>query len=140
MEAVLKGMVSKLLDLAYKVRYIMRRSVENRNARLIPFCERRIKMLERVYQAGLIKRIKRRLIGAIVLKTNPDYIQGIPDLLVLYDDKWAALEVKRFADSHRQPNQDYYINLMNEMSFAAVIYPENEEVVLDAMECTFRDN
>lgn len=87
-------------------------------------------MLERDYQSGLIKRIKDILPGCIVLKTDPTYIQGLPDLLILYKDRWAALEVKRSANASRRPNQEYYVDTLNSMSFSSFIFPENEEEVL----------
>lgn len=89
---------------------------------------------ENRYQAGLIKRIEARFPGCIVLKNDPDYIQGIPDLLVLFDGKWAALECKRSSNAKHRPNQDYYVERMNSMSFASFIFPENEKRVLDEME------
>lgn len=92
---------------------------------------------ENKYQAGLIKRIKERFEGAIVLKNDSSYIQGIPDLTVFYKDRWAALECKKEKNAHHQPNQDYYISKMNEMSFARFISPENEEDILDEMEHAF---
>ncbi len=92
---------------------------------------------ESLYQSGLINRIKDRFPGSIVLKNDARYIQGIPDLLVLYEEYWAALECKRDRRAHRQPNQSYYVARMNHMSFARVISPENEEEVLDEMEQTF---
>lgn len=76
--------------------------------------------------------------GAMVLKNDPNYIQGIPDLTVLYCDKWATLEVKRSENASHQPNQDYYVGLMNQMSFSGFIYPENKEVVLDELQRAFR--
>lgn len=91
-------------------------------------------MRESKFQADLIKEIKSRLPGAIVMKNDPNYIQGIPDLTVLYKNKWACLECKKGAHEHKQPNQDYYISKMGEMSYAAFIYPENKEDILDAME------
>lgn len=91
------------------------------------------KVTEAVFQASLIKRIKKLLPGAMVLKNDPNYIQGIPDLLILYKDRWAALEVKRSATAKHRPNQDYYVNLMNSMSFAEFIFPENMRRVLDAL-------
>jgi hypothetical protein len=90
--------------------------------------------LEREYQAGLIKRIKTRFPGSIVLKNDPGYQQGIPDLIVLHGDFWAALEVKKSANETPEPNQPYFIELMDGMSFAAFIYPENEEEILDAIQ------
>ena len=94
--------------------------------------------LESQFQASLIKKIKLLFPGSVVLKNDSGYIQGIPDLLILFEDCWAALEVKRDKDSKRQPNQEYYIDLFNRMSFAAFIYPENEEEVLHALQQAFR--
>lgn len=98
------------------------------------------KTLERDFQAKLIKEIKERFVGSIVLKNDSSYIQGIPDLLVLYGDKWFALEVKRSETASHRPNQEYYVGKMDEMSFARFVYPENKETVLDEMEHTFRSS
>ena len=87
-------------------------------------------MNERDFQAWLIKVIKQKLPGAIVLKTDPTYIQGLPDLLILYGCTWAALEVKKSATASRQPNQEYYIQTMDNMSFARFIHPDNADEVL----------
>lgn len=94
-------------------------------------------MYERSYQTGLIQRISRCLPGCVILKNDTDYIQGIPDLLVLYQDRWAMLEVKASEDSPIRPNQEHYIEKFNGMSFAAFVYPENEEAVLNALQYTF---
>ena len=94
-------------------------------------------MLEAYYQSKLKKRIKERFPGAIVLKTDPSQLQGAPDLLILHKDKWAALEVKKSSKATKQPNQEYYVNKMNDMSFSSFIFPENEEEVLNAMERSF---
>lgn len=90
-------------------------------------------MLENRFQANLIKELKEMFVGCIVMKNDSSYIQGIPDLLVLYNDKWAALECKKNAWAARRPNQEYYVELMDEMSFASFIYPENKDEVLDAL-------
>lgn len=89
---------------------------------------------ENAYQGELIKRIKSRIPGSFVLKNDPDYIQGIPDLLILYKDRWAILEVKRSKNEKHRPNQDYYIDMFGEWSYASFVYPENEEVVLNELE------
>lgn len=89
--------------------------------------------LERDFQAKLIKEIKNIFPGCIVMKTDPTYIQGLPDLLILNKDKWAALEVKRSEKASKRPNQDYYVDKMDSMSYASFIYPENKEDVLDEL-------
>lgn len=94
-------------------------------------------MLESKFQAQLIKKIKNRFEGAIVLKNDSSHIQGIPDLLILCNDRWAALECKKSKTASRRPNQEYYVSKMNDMSFASFIYPENEEEVLDAIQRSF---
>lgn len=86
---------------------------------------------ENIYQRSLIKRLKKEFPGCIILKNDPNYIQGIPDLLLLVGDRWFALEVKRSASATHRPNQDYYIDRMNEMSAAYYVYPENEDEVID---------
>jgi hypothetical protein len=86
--------------------------------------------LERDFQAKLIKELKMIFPGCIIMKNDSSYIQGIPDLIILFEDKWAALEVKKSATASHRPNQEYYVELMDDMSFAKFIYPENKEEVL----------
>ena len=94
-------------------------------------------MNENVFQAFLIKEIKKRFTGAYVIKTDPNYIQGLPDLLILYKGHWAALEVKKKLTASHQPNQDFYIREMNKMSYATFVAPENYKEVLDDLQSTF---
>ena len=96
-------------------------------------------MIESKFQKDLKKEIKGRFPGCMVLKNDPTCIQGVPDLLILYKDKWAALEVKRSANASHQPNQDFYVEKMNSMSFSSFIFPENKEEVLNAMARSFND-
>jgi len=93
--------------------------------------------LERDFQAKLIKELKKRFEGCMVMKLDPDYIQGIPDLLVLYKNKWATLECKKSAKASKRPNQEHYVKIMNDMSFSAFIFPENKEEVLDELQQSF---
>ena len=93
---------------------------------------------ERHFQARLIKELKERFEGCMVMKLDANYIQGIPDLIVLYRDKWAVLECKKTNKARRQPNQDYYLKKMGEMSFSSYISPENKEEVLDELQQTFK--
>ncbi len=95
-------------------------------------------MLESKFQGALIKEIKERFPGSVVMKTDPNYIQGFPDLLILFRKHWAALECKRKERAHVQPNQEFYIDFLNNMSFASFIQPENKIEVLNAMERSFQ--
>lgn len=95
-------------------------------------------MLESRFKTELIKELEKIFPGCIVLHLDPTEIQGIPDLLILYKDRWAALEGKKNARAAIRKNQDYYVNLMNDMSYAAFIYPENKEEIIDELQQTFR--
>jgi hypothetical protein len=92
---------------------------------------------EASYQASLIKKLKDLFPGCVVLKNDSGYLQGIPDITVLYRDKWAVLEVKASADSPERPNQKYYIDKLDSMSYSAFICPENEKAVLHDLQQTF---
>ena len=94
-------------------------------------------MLERDFQRDLIKEIKEIFPGSIVLKNDANYIQGFPDLTIFYKDKWATLECKKSRNAEQQPNQEYYVDKTNEMSFSAFIFPENKEEVLNELQQTF---
>lgn len=94
---------------------------------------------ESQFQANLIKKLKGLFPGCYILKNDPNYIQGIPDLTILFGAKWATLEVKRERDAPHRPNQNYHVDNMNNMSFSAFIFPENEEEVLNELQQTFRE-
>jgi 3-hydroxymyristoyl/3-hydroxydecanoyl-(acyl carrier protein) dehydratase len=76
--------------------------------------------------------------GCIVLKNDPNYLQGIPDLTIFWHDRWATLEVKKAANASHQANQDYYVSKMDQMSFSRFIYPENKKEVLHELQQSFR--
>ena len=99
---------------------------------------KRMRKLERQFQRELIKELKARFKGCLVLKNDAGYIQGIPDLLILYKNKWAALECKMHGSASKRPNQEYYVESMNKMSCARFICPENNEEILDELSKTFR--
>lgn len=94
--------------------------------------------LERNFQPELIDQIKSEHEGCMVMKLDSGYIQGIPDLLVLHNDKWAVLECKRSEKAIKQPNQEYYVNKMNDMSFSRFVYPENKDEVLNDLRKFFK--
>lgn len=95
-------------------------------------------MLENKFKTKLIKELEDIFPGCIVIHTDPNETQGLPDLIILYNDKWAALEGKKSSNASHRPNQDYYVDLMNDMSYAAFIYPENKEEILYELQQTFR--
>ncbi len=94
--------------------------------------------LENKFQADLIDDLEDLFPDAIITKLDANHIQGIPDLLILKGKKWAVLECKRSETAPFRPNQEYYVEKMNNMSFAAVIYPENKKEVLDELQSALR--
>lgn len=93
--------------------------------------------LENKYKSELRQRISDRFPGCIILKNDEQLISGIPDMTILYGPYWAVLEVKRNARAPFEPNQEHYLEYLNGMGFASVIYPEIEEEVLDAIQRAF---
>jgi hypothetical protein len=90
-------------------------------------------MLENKFKQDLNKEIQTMFPGCIITHLDPTEIQGIPDLLILHKDKWATLEGKKNAKASARPNQPYYVELMNRMSFSRFIYPENKDEVLSEL-------
>jgi hypothetical protein len=93
---------------------------------------------EATYQRKLIEKLEAMFPGCVIVKNDPQYRQGFLDLTLLYGRKWASLEVKASASSKHQPNQEHFVQVLDNMSFAAFIYPENEEEVLSALQQAFR--
>jgi hypothetical protein len=95
-------------------------------------------MLENKFKTKLVKELKEMFPGCMVVHTDPNEIQGVPDLLILYEKKWASLEGKKTSTSSHRPNQKYYVDKMNDMSFSRFIYPENKEEVLHELQQAFQ--
>lgn len=95
-------------------------------------------MKETKFEKYLVDKIHREFPGSFVIKTDPSYLQGFPDRLILYNTRWACFEVKRTINSPFQPNQQYYIDLLNQMSFATVVSPETQEDFFDEIQRTLR--
>ena len=95
--------------------------------------------LESKFQKELMDEIKDRYHRCIILKNDSGYIQGFPDWTILYKDKWAVLEAKRNDKASHQPNQEYYVDKLNSMSFSRFVYPENKEQVLEELQQIFAD-
>lgn len=94
--------------------------------------------LESKFQKELMDAIRKEFPGCVIIKNDSSYIQGFPDWTILYKNKWAAIEAKRSAKAPKQPNQDYYVDTLDQMSFARFAYPENKEEVLDELRKTFK--
>lgn len=94
-------------------------------------------MNETQYQTKLMKKIQALIPECLILKNDPRYIQGVPDILILYKNTWAMLEIKLSGDANVQPNQKYYVDALDHMSFASFINPQNEEDVLSDLQHSF---
>lgn len=91
------------------------------------------------FTTRLIKELEYRFPGCVIFRQDPNHThQGIPDLLILWRDRWAMLESKGAIDKPKRPNQEFYVDFYNELSFAAFIYPENEEDVLNDLQQSFQ--
>ena len=95
-------------------------------------------MLESKFQSQLIRKIKNEFPGCMVLKNDPTYLQGVPDLTVFCGNKWAALEVKKSANASHRPNQNSYVDKMNGMPYAKFVYSANEKEVLAELHKKFK--
>lgn len=93
---------------------------------------------ESKFQAELIRDLRRMFPRCVILKNDSGYLQGVPDLIILFEDRWAMLEVKASATADVQPNQEYYVGMLDRMSFSAFIYPENRKGVLDDLQRAFQ--
>lgn len=93
---------------------------------------------ESKFQKELIDEISERYPGCVCIKNDSSYRQGFPDWTILYEDKWAVLEAKRDAKADKQPNQDYYVEKLDGMSFSRFIYPENKEQVISELDKIFK--
>lgn len=99
------------------------------------------KKLESPFQSRFIKRLEKEFPGCMILKNDANYRQGIPDLIILFEMHWAVFEIKRVKptkSSDFEPNQEWYLDKLDSMSFAACVYPENEEEIVDALQRQFQ--
>jgi hypothetical protein len=94
-------------------------------------------MLERQFRTRLLARLTHEFPGCTIITNDPSRSQGIPDLLVLYGTQWAMLELKRSLNAPVRPNQEYYVEHFDAISFARFICPETEEEVISALQRAF---
>lgn len=95
--------------------------------------------LESKFQKELMDEIRKQYPGCVILKNDSSYIQGFPDWTILYKNKWAVLEAKRSRTADKQPNQPYYVDKLNSMSYSRFVYPENKDEVLQELQQIFAD-
>ena len=95
--------------------------------------------LESKFQKELMDEIRSLFPGCVIMKNDSGYIQGIPDWTILYKNKWAALEDKKTKDARKQPNQEYYVEKLDDMSFSRFVYPENKQEVLRELKTIFAE-
>lgn len=94
------------------------------------------KTLESQFKTKIAGQLTVLLPYCVLLKNDEQFMPGIPDMLILYQDRWAMLEFKRSAPRRKQdyePNQEYYLRKFNDMAFASVIYPDNASLVLQEL-------
>lgn len=91
------------------------------------------------FQKEFTDELKREFPGCVVMKNDSSYIQGIPDWTILHKDKWAALEAKKSSKANKQPNQEYYVDKLNRMSYSRFVYPENKDEVLNELRDFFNN-
>lgn len=92
---------------------------------------------ESQFQKKLIAELEEQFPGCVILKNDPNYIQGFPDLTILYKKHWATLECKKSESAGHQPNQDHYVDTLNGMSYSSFVYPENKEQVIHELQQAF---
>lgn len=93
-------------------------------------------MLESEFQRKLIEELKEAYPNALIFKNESK--QGLPDITILEGNRWALLECKKDRNASHQPNQDYYVEKANKMSFSRFIFPENKQEVLDELQQALR--
>ena len=85
------------------------------------------------FQHEVIQELEERLPGCVVMKNATGLKDGFPDISVYRGRNWAMLECKRSESESHRPNQDWWVERLNDMSFASFIYPENRGEVLDSV-------
>ena len=85
--------------------------------------------LESKFQKDFIDEAKERYPGCVALKNDSSYIQGFPDWTLLYEDKWAVLEMKKERGAHKK---------LDKMSFSRFVFPENRDEVFEDLDRFFK--
>lgn len=92
------------------------------------------------FQSELVNSLEEIFTGCMIQKNDANYRQGVPDLLILFRNKWALLECKKSKDAKARPNQKYYVAWADRNSFGSFIYPENRDQVIKDLLHFFLDD
>jgi hypothetical protein len=90
-------------------------------------------MSETEFKNRFFDKLDDQFPGCIRVPIDESQFRSFPDTLVLYGKNWAALEFKAERNSPRQPNQDYWVDVLEVWSFGRFVYPENCMEVLDEL-------
>lgn len=90
--------------------------------------------LESRFQSSVKHELETKYPGCIVRKNPPGQENGFPDLVMYYGPIWAMFECKREKDARKRPNQKWWVERLDEMSFARLIFPENRERVMGELD------
>ena len=94
--------------------------------------------LEKDFERAMVTRLYTEFPGIHIAKIMATRNQGMPDRALFFPDgRWALLEFKKSAKAPKQPNQAYYVDKLNSYSYAAFIYPENEEDIFRELHRSF---
>lgn len=93
---------------------------------------------ESQFQKEFLDEFRENHPGCVILKNDSSYIQGFPDWTILHKDKWAVLEMKKEKNAKKQPNQEYYVNKLDSMSYSSFVYPENAREVMEELNELFK--
>ena len=98
-------------------------------------------MLESEFRKAFLEEVQNRIDplnkGFLFFLNASNAFRSFPDIVILGSHKWAALEFKKSKRASHQPNQEYYINKLNEIGYASFVYPENAEEILNDLEELF---
>lgn len=92
---------------------------------------------ESVFERKFIEELESIFPGCVIIKIFP-FCQGMPDRIILFENRWAMFEVKKERTSKHQPNQDEYVKHFNSMSYASFVYPENKDQVIHELQQALR--
>lgn len=86
--------------------------------------------LESTFEKEFCKALRQTLGERYTYTFKLTAAKGIPDRLILYKDKYALLEFKQYKNAKKQPGQETWVGHFDNLAYAAIVYPENAEKVM----------